>query len=233
MSFERVPYTHGDLQLTGKLALPEGTPRGAVLVFPNIANGGARTDQTLRDLAAAGFVAFQADFYGFVPETFDASFAVGGPLRADAALYRARCAAAEDALRARPEVAGLKVAAIGYCMGGAAVLELARAGHDLAVVVSYHGILETQLPAAPGTIKARILVCHGDADPLVDRAQVLRFWEEMDAAEGNWHFHSYAHVKHGFIEPEAASRGKDFLAYNRSADRQSWAATLALFDEVF
>ena len=98
-------------------------------------------------------------------------------------------------------------------------------------VVSFHGLLDTGLPAAPGSITARILVCHGDADPMVPRSQVLAFWEEMDAAGADWHFHSYAGVKHGFTNP-VPPPGNPAVAYDASADRQSWAAMLGLFDEV-
>ena len=62
--------------------------------------------------------------------------------------------------------------AIGYCMGGGAALEAARDGEDLAAIVTFHATLGTQQPAAQGSIKPRILVCHGDADPLVPRDQV-------------------------------------------------------------
>ena len=61
----------------------------------------------------------------------------------------------------------------------------------------------------------------------------MRFWEEMDAVGANWHFHSYSGVKHGFTDPEADSHGIPGLSYNPSADRQSWAAMLGLFAEVF
>jgi dienelactone hydrolase len=78
----------------------------------------------------------------------------------------------------------------------------------------------------------RILVCHGDADTLVPRTQVTAFWEEMDSAGADWHFHSYARVGHGFTNP-TPQPGNDAVAYDISADRQSWAAMLSLFDEVF
>jgi dienelactone hydrolase len=121
--------------------------------------------------------------------------------------------------------------AIGYCMGGGAVLELARVGANLRAVVSVHGLLETNRPAEPGAVKARILVCHGDADPLVPREQVMAFWQEMDAAGANWHFHGYGGVKHGFsYEVEGPSTA--VAGYDASADRQSWAAMLSFFDEV-
>ena len=117
-------------------------------------------------------------------------------------------------------------------MGGGAVLELAREGAPLKAVVSFHGLLTTELPAEPGTISARILVCHGDADPMVPRSQVIDFWEEMDASKGDWHFHSYAGVKHGFTNP-GSPVDSPALGYDASADRQSWASMHSLFDEVF
>ena len=62
---------------------------------------------------------------------------------------------------------------------------------------------------------------------------VTAFWEEMDAAGADWHFHSYSGVKHGFTDPGSDARGLAAIAYDASADRQSWAAMLSLFDEVF
>jgi dienelactone hydrolase len=130
-----------------------------------------------------------------------------------------------------PEATDLPLAAIGFCMGGGAVLELAREGSPLEAVVSFHGLLGTDLPAEPGKVSARILVCHGDADPMVPRSQVVSFWEEMDHAGANWHFHSYSGVKHGFTNPSPALNPA--VGYDASADRQSWAAMFELFDEVF
>ena len=67
---------------------------------------------------------------------------------------------------------------------------------------------------------------------MAPRAQVVRFWEEMDAVGAHWHFHSYSGVKHGFTDPGSDARGLPAIAYDASADRQSWAAMLELFDEV-
>ena len=117
-------------------------------------------------------------------------------------------------------------------MGGQAALEMARDGQVIFAAVSFHGLLETGRSAEPGAIKARLLICHGDADPLVPRAQVLAFWEEMDRAGANWHFHSYSGVKHGFTDPGSDARGMAAIGYDKSADRQSWSAMLALFDEI-
>jgi dienelactone hydrolase len=122
--------------------------------------------------------------------------------------------------------------ALGYCMGGGAALEMARGGQDLVAAISFHGLLATSLPAQPGAVKARLLVLHGDADPMVPREQVAAFMAEMDHAGADWHLHAYSGVRHGFTDPASDLRDLDAVAYNASADRQSWAAAMAFFDEV-
>ncbi|MCT2558182.1 dienelactone hydrolase family protein [Tsuneonella sp. YG55] len=230
MTLEPVAYRDGPVDLSGMLYRPVGKPRAAVAVFPTILNPTPAVEAKARALAEAGYVALIADFYGQSPADFPAAVALSTDLRADPARYRKRLAAALDALsRAAP---GLRQAAIGFCMGGQAVVELAREGADLVAVASFHGLLDTGAPAEPGTVKARILVCHGDADPLVPREQVVAFWEEMDRAGANWHFHAYSGVVHGFTNPNRPPAGGP-VAYDASADRQSWAAMLSLFDEVF
>lgn len=230
-ALEPVPYRDGDIALTGWLARPMGSPRAAVIVFPTIANYNPAMERRAQMLAEQGYLAMVADFYGQAVESFEASGPLAQMLRTDPQTYRARLRAGIAALRA---LAGeLPMAAIGFCMGGQAALEAARDGADLSAVVSFHGLLDTQLCATPGAIKARLLICHGDADPMVPRDAVLAFWEEMDQAEADWHFHSYSGVRHGFTDPASDARGFDAVKYNASADRQSWAAMLMLFDEVF
>lgn len=232
MPLEAVVYSHAGQDLTGWLARPTSAPRAAVIVFPTIANVNAAMERRARMLADLGYLAMVADFYGEPVASFEASLPLAEKLRADVSHYRARLGAAISALRAIPEAADLPMLAIGYCMGGQAALEAARDGQDLLATVSFHGILSTARAVEPGVLKARLLVCHGDADPLVPREQVMAFWEEMDRAGVDWHFHSYSGVRHGFTDPASDARGMDAVKYNPSADRQSWAAMRSLFDEV-
>lgn len=232
MAVEQVDYADGAVPLTGFLVKPEGPPRAAVLVLPTIANCNTPMIRRAHMLAQAGYLAMIADFYGVQVRDFDHARELAGPLRENAEGYRQRLHAGLEALTALPEAQGLPVAAVGYCMGGQAALELARDGANLALAASFHGLLDTQAPAAPGAVKARILVCHGDADPMVPRSQVMAFWEEMDAAQASWHFHSYSGVKHGFTDPGSDARGMPAIGYDASADRQSWAALMEMLDEV-
>ncbi len=239
---EAIAYSHAGQELTGWLARPSGDVRAAVILFPTIANFNAPMERRAKMLAELGYLTLIADFYGEPVASFEASFPLAEKLRADNDHYRGRIAAAIAALRTLSEALGsealgpdasdLPMLGLGYCMGGQAVLEAARSGQDLLAAVSFHGTLSTPRPAEPGTIRPRILVCHGDADPLVPREQVIGFWEEMDKAGANWHFHAYSGVRHGFTDRGSDERGMAALGYDASADRQSWAAMLSLFDEV-
>lgn len=229
---EAITFADRGTALTGWLARPEGAPRAAVLVFPTIANVTPAIERRAGMLVDQGYLALIGDFYGEPVPDFAAAQPLAAALRGDVDHYRARLQANLNALRDLPAAAGLPLAAIGFCMGGQAVLELARAGEELTAVVSFHGLLDTGR-AAQATVHPRILVCHGDQDPMVPRQQVVAFWEEMDAAGANWHFHAYSGVKHGFTDPASDSRGLAAVGYDASADRQSWAAMLSLFDELF
>ena len=228
--FEPLAYSDGPMALTAVVVRPEGRPRAAVAMFPTILNSTPAVEAKARALAEAGYLAAICDFYGASPAGIEQAFGWAETLRADVESYRARLRCGLDAVRG---IAGdLPLAAIGFCMGGQAVLELAREGAGIAAAVSFHGLLDTRRPAEPGAVKARLLVCHGDADPLVPRERVLAFWQEMDRAGADWHFHSYGGVMHGFTNPNRPA-GNPAVAYDASADRQSWAAMLSFFDEVF
>jgi dienelactone hydrolase len=229
---ETLPYSDGETALTGLLYRPDSSPRAAIVVYPTIMNTTKAVEDKAAALAKAGYLALVADFYGKTPADFEQSRAFAGEIRADVHAYRRRLKAAIKALVSADGAANLPLAAIGFCMGGGAVLELARDGAPLEAVVSFHGLLGTELPAEPGGISARILVCHGDRDPMVPRSMVTDFWEEMDEAGANWHFHSYSGVKHGFTNPGSPT-DNPALGYDASADRQSWASMHSLFDEVF
>ncbi|HEY6816139.1 MAG TPA: dienelactone hydrolase family protein, partial [Croceibacterium sp.] len=212
MTFERLDYLDGGTALTGLLARPDGAPRAAVLVFPTIMNPTPAVEAKAKALAESEYLVLIADFYGQQPAGFDEARALAAEVRPEPLAYRRRLKAGLRALASLPEAEGLPLAAIGFCMGGQAALELARDGAPLFAVASFHGLLDTGLPAEPGQMTARILVCHGDADPMVPRSQVLAFWEEMDAAQANWHFHAYSGVKHGFTNP-AKVEGNPAVAY--------------------
>jgi dienelactone hydrolase len=127
-----------------------------------------------------------------------------------------------------------KMAAIGYCFGGMAVLEMARDGqNDLAGVVSFHGVLATPMPMKPNTYEGKILVLHGADDPVVPDDQTMAFWREMRDAKANWEFVAYGKALHTFTNWLMPEDGPPPAAYNKQADRRSWIAMQNFFGEIF
>ena len=113
-----------------------------------------------------------------------------------------------------------------------AALALARAGADLAGVVSIHGSLATSAPASPGAVTAKILACHGAADPHVPPADVAAFAEEMNHAGGDWQLVIYGGALHGFTHKHAVPGAMPGVAYDRLADERSFEAARAFLAEA-
>lgn len=122
-----------------------------------------------------------------------------------------------------------RIYAIGYCFGGAVVLNQARMGTPLAGVASFHGLLGTETPAQAGKITAKVLVATGGADPMVTPDITAAFIKEMQSAGVDLQLHSYPGVVHGFTNKAATANGEKYqmpLAYNEDADKNSWEALL-------
>jgi len=152
-------------------------------------------------------------------------------LRDDPDLLIRRGQAGLAALAGCPEAAG-PAAAVGFCFGGMAALALARAGTNLAAVVSIHGSLATSAPAQPGAVTARILACHGAADPHVPPADVAAFAAEMNDAGADWQLVMYGRAQHGFTHRHAVPGAMPGVAYDRLADERSFAAVRAFLAEA-
>jgi dienelactone hydrolase len=124
-----------------------------------------------------------------------------------------------------------RLAAVGYCFGGMAVLELARSGFDLMGAVSVHGTLDTLCKSQPNSVKARILICHGALDPHISMEQVNAFIEEMKLARVDWQLIMYGEAMHGFThQGETQIPG---VAYHALSDSRSARAIQNFFGELF
>lgn len=230
--FETVICEHEGIALRGALALPEGVgPHPAVLVVHTAFGLGDHMRRVIRDLAAQGYAALAVDMFGEGAYSEDEGVVAGlvTPLWGNSGRLRARMDAWHEVLRARPDVAADRIAAIGYCFGGMCVLEYARGGGDLRAVVSYHGILGTAAPAGEGAVRAHVAIYTGGRDPHVPAADVAAVRAELSAAGADWQITEFASAYHGFTDPTADTpeRGR---AYDPLAHRLSWAGTLALFE---
>jgi dienelactone hydrolase len=191
-----------------------------------------------RQVAELGYVALAIDMYGngrTAQNPDEAGGLMNGVLD-DMEAGTAALHAGHQLLLEQDSVDAEKTAAIGYCFGGAMVLHMARIGMPLSAVASFHGALGSFHQAEPGSIKPRILVCHGEADTMVTIADLDGFRTEMNNAQANYEVNLYADAKHGFSNPGADANGSRYgidVGYNEAADQASWQAMQSMFDEVF
>ncbi len=215
---------------------PAAGPRAAVLVFPEAFGLGEHAIGRAERLAALGYVALACDLQGEgrVEDGLEAAIGLLKPLFADPSKTRARARGGMDALLARPEADGARVAAIGFCFGGTMALELARGGAALKAVVGFHSGLGTAAPASDAkAIQARVLVCIGADDPMIPAEQRATFEAEMRGAGVDWQMHLYGNTVHSFTNQGAAKRNMpDAIRYSPESDARSWGSMQALFDET-
>jgi dienelactone hydrolase len=185
--------------------------------------------------AQQGYVAFIADMYGdakTADNPKDAGALSGGVMK-DPAAMESRFKAAQAELAKQPMVNPQRIGAVGYCFGGAVVLNMARTGDDLVAVAGFHASLGLNTPApAPGTVKAKILILNGADDPFVKREQYDVLKKDFDAAKADYKIIQYPGAVHAFTNPEATELGKKFnlpLRYDAKADQESKAEAAKLF----
>ena len=229
-------YKQGDVLLEGYLAYDDifRGKRPGILVVHEWKGLNAYAKRRADMLAQLGYVAFAADIYGkgIRPETIAEAGAVAGKFKEDRVLLRARVNAGLDVLKLQPNVDTSQLAAIGYCFGGTAVLELARSGADVKGIVSFHGGLSSPTPQDAKNIKAKVLVLHGAADPFVKADEVAAFEKEMTDAKVHYRLIKYPGAMHGFTNPDNKGIPPGAL-YNEAADKASWIEMQKFFKEIF
>ena len=235
-----VSYKAGDATMKGYLAYDDAVKgkRAGVLVVPEWWGANDYARKRARMLAEAGYVALVVDMYGHgkVADNPQEAGALAGAVNRDPQLALTRFRAAEKFLDGQPNVRKGDLAALGYCFGGGVVLNMVRAGEPLKAAASFHGILATDIPVKPGSIKTKLRVFTGEADPLVPPEQVEAFKAEMDHAQADYMLLSYPGVKHTFTNREADSYAAQFnlpLKYDAEADKDSWTRTLELLKATF
>lgn len=236
---EPVEYTGDNVTMNGFVAYDEnkeGT-RPAVLIVPEWWGVTDYVKGRARQLAELGYIAMVVDMYGNgkTADNPDSADKYSKPFYKDPKMAQARFDAALAKVKTYKQTDASNIAAIGYCFGGAQVLNMARLGEDLKGVVSFHGNL-VGVPADKDKLKAAVLVCHGGSDPFVPNTEVITFKKQMDSIGANYTFKTYEGAVHAFTNPNATAMGEKFkipIKYDAAADSASFSDMKSFFGTIF
>lgn len=236
-----IVYRAGDETCHGYLARPAdggAAKRPGILVLHEWWGHSAYVRDRAGKLAALGYTALAADMFGEgrTAETPEAAQTLMQQLMSDPVAVRRRFEAARDTLLEQPDVDWERLAAIGYCMGGGIVLDMARAGEPLRGVVVFHGVLGTEHPAEAGRVEAKVLALTGSDDAFAPESDQQAFEREMQAAGVDYELVRYPGVKHAFTNPAVDEKARRFdlpLAYDAAADADSWQRMRFFLERIF
>ncbi len=236
---EAITYDDHGVTLNGFVAYDSGSnvKRPAVLVVHEWWGLNDYSRYRARELAKLGYIALALDFFGNgkVADNPDDAMKYSLPFYKDPAMAKSRVDAGIRKIKEFPVTDTGKIAAIGYCFGGAMVLNVARLGDDLKGVVSFHGSL-VGTPARKDLLKSKVLVCNGADDTFIKPEEIARFKKQMDSIGADYTFKSYPGAIHAFTNPNSTEVGKKFnlhIAYQPAADTASWNDMQAFFNRVF
>ena len=185
-------------------------------------------------LAKLGYLAFAVDMYGHDKVTEHANQASEWmqQITSNVDAWQKRALLGLDIMRTHDVVDRQRTAAIGYCFGGATVMQLTYAGAALAGVVSFHGSLPVPTPEQAKMIRSRVLIAHGSADTFIPSERIVSFQNALNGADVDWQMIVYGGARHGFTNPDADLHGMDNLRYHKVADERSWQDMQRFLKEI-
>jgi dienelactone hydrolase len=129
-----------------------------------------------------------------------------------------------------------RLAAIGFCFGGAVSQSLAYAGAPLKAVVAFHAALIPAPAGAREKVRAKFLGLHGGLDPIVKRDQVNTFLDSLDREKLDYEFIIYSGAVHAFTNPDAdknRAAGLEGVGYHADVARRAWGRMENFFQDLF
>ncbi|MCL7744432.1 dienelactone hydrolase family protein [Guyparkeria hydrothermalis] len=222
---ETVDYRVGNETFSGYFSPAAGMARGTVLVIHDW-DGIDDYERKRADMVSKmGFDAFAVDIYGKGnrPQETGAKKAETQRLYQDRERMRRLALAGLDV--AREQGAERETVVMGYCFGGAVVLEMARngLGDSIRGFATFHGTLATpddQEWSDPGV---PILVTHGGADTAIPMTDVTTLSRDLESVGASYEIEIYSGAPHAFTVFGTPR-------YQKRADEKSWDAFTDLLD---
>ena len=201
--------------------------RGTVIIVHDWDGMTAYEERRAEMLAELGYTAFAIDVYGADtdPQGMEDYQRLSGELYADRETFRERLTGSIAEAANIPGATEAKVI-LGYCFGGAAVLEAARAGADLDGFVSFHGGLDLPEGQDYSGVTAPLRIFHGTADPVSGMDALAALLTGLEEAGVDHEAQVFGGARHSFTVYGSND-------YDLEADRGSWEGLQSFLDETF
>lgn len=221
---EQVSYQVDGQDYQGYFAKAEGESKGSILLIHDW-DGLTEYEEKRADmLAKLGYNTFAADLYGKDnrPVETQAKKEETGKLYKDREKMRSLILAA---ISESKKLSQGDIVVMGYCFGGAAVLELARSAKapEVKGYVTFHGGLTTPEGQGYEKLTAPIFVAHGGADSAIPLNQVVDLGAQLEAVNADYEIQIYSGAPHAFTV-----MGSD--RYQQVADQKSWNTFLSFLE---
>ncbi len=232
-----IPYTFGENSFEGFLAWDDTVEgkRSGILVVHEWWGLNDYARSRAWQLAGLGYVAFAVDMYGNGKVTTHPEKASEWAklTTGNVGEWVGRAEAGLKLLQADPHVDTTRLAAIGYCFGGATVMQLVYGGAPVKGVVSFHGSLPLPSSSLQISNSAKVLIAHGHSDPFITPDHIGRFQKALDSAGVDWQMVVYGGAQHSFTNSAADQYELKGAKYHKYADERSWIHMKQFFDELF
>lgn len=230
-----IEYFHGGTRMLGAYRAPADASESlpGVLVVHGAAGLTDHVIGCAERIAALGYATLAVDLWGdrrLLTNPADIGPMLGR-FAGDRNLWMGRFEAARAVLASMPVVDANRLAAVGYCFGGATVLEHVRMAGRLRAVVCVHGGLDLVADDWSAAGEGEVLICTGAEDPMAKPEDLDRLQRAMSGAGVRWQVDLYSHARHAFTEPDRQGM-PPFAAYDARADRRSWAAMGAILEDT-
>ena len=233
-----VIYKIGDVEFQSTLVYDDSnkTPRPGLVMAPNWFGANEASIEKAKTIAGKDYVILLADVFGknVRPKNADEAGATINKIYADRTVLRTRINKALDALKGEAKNAPIdlkRIGAIGFCFGGATVLDLGRSGADVAGIVTFHGNLATDDAKLAKNIEGKVLTLNGADDSYVPAEQIAGFQKEMKDAGVDYQFVNLSGAVHCFAEPDQNS--PPGCVYHERSAKRAYKYMHDFFDEVF
>ncbi len=235
VSAKTYKYSKDKVEYEGQFFSSAKKKSPGIVLIHNWMGVSAETEKQALRFQKLGYNVLVADIYGAGnrPKNSQEAGTYAAKYKSDRKLLRERVSLALSELRKIPDVDSTRLAIMGYCFGGTAAIEAARAGLDVKAVISFHGGLDSPTPIDGANIKSKVLALHGAVDPFVKPEDLQAFEQEMQTHKVDYQLIKFGGVVHSFTDSNAGDDISKGAAYNPKADARSFGMARDFLMESF